>query len=300
MSIPPQPFKIAHISDLHLTRYDNDQRSEPTIFGQLTGMNKRFRALVQSRPLQSADMILVSGDITDRGHIEAWNFFWTVLKKSSLIERTWVVPGNHDVCCLSVRMPGKQKAYAAQDLKKAAKGLSISSHHPKTLPWRCSPDPRVAIFGLNSNNLGNWNIVENAIGSIGYYQLSKLARLLRDSQEPVKIIVLHHSPNIPSSGVESRRKLKRTSPLARKGHQIPADQRQALRLLCIGTGVRLIVHGHLHRAEDRRLDGLRVVGVPSSTEPRKTSSKAGKCELATYTIRGPQNRVYLNWQYVKL
>ena len=49
----------------------------------------------------------------------------------------------------------------------------------------------------------------------------------------------------------------------------------ALRLLCLVAGVRLIVHGHLHRHEDRRVNALRIVGAPASTEPR--ASAGGRC-----------------------
>lgn len=298
MSIVTSPFKIAHISDLHLTRGDTDQRSEPKLFGQLDGMNDRFRRLARSRPLQSADLVLVTGDVTDRGDLATWRFFWQVLDEAGLLTRTRVIPGNHDVCCLGVRMPGKRRGYAPEDLKKAMRGLRLAEHHPRNLPWVCRPDPRLAVFGLSSNNLGNWNAAENAMGAIGYFQLAKFARLARDSSEPVKIVALHHSPNIPAECVEVKRGLRRTTWLARQGHQIAAEQRQALRLLCISAGVRLVVHGHLHRAEDRRLDGLRVIGVPATTEPRRIAPHAGRCELATYTIRGPANRVYVNWKHV--
>jgi hypothetical protein len=120
-------------------------------------MNGRFRQLVQSRPLQSADLVLVTGDVTDRGDAEAWQVFWSALDGAGLKSRTWVVPGNHDVCCLGVRLPGDRVGYAQTDLEKARRGLGLAGHHPDTLPWVFSPDPRVAIFGLCSNNLGNWN-----------------------------------------------------------------------------------------------------------------------------------------------
>lgn len=291
-------FKIAHLSDLHLTARDRDERSEPKLFGRLSGMNERFDRVAASRPVQSADLVLVTGDVTDRGHINAWRRFWGALDKAKAAAKTWVVPGNHDLCCLGLRMPGSRSGYARADLERAARGLRLAGHHPDSIPWVARPDPRVSIFGVNSNNLGNWNAAENAVGKIGYHQLSRLARLLRDDDAPVKILALHHSPNIPGAETEKKRRLKETGWLSREGYQIDADQRKALRLLCTCGGARLMVHGHLHRREDREVDGVRIVGAPPSTEPLASGPHAGACEIATYSIRGPKNLVHVNWRHV--
>ena len=105
-----KPFRIVHLSDLHLTRTDGARRSEPNLFKALKGMNSAFRKIVISKPIQKADIILVTGDVTDRGNIESWAVFWDGIHSAGLIDRTYVIPGNHDVCCLGIRPPGKRKA----------------------------------------------------------------------------------------------------------------------------------------------------------------------------------------------
>ena len=202
-------FRIVHLSDLHLTKRDGASRSEPKLFNKLKGMNTAFRKIVVSKPIQKADLILVTGDVTDRGDIESWNVFWGTINDAGLKDRTHVIPGNHDVCCLGARLPGKRKAYKDADLQKAVNGLRMGGK-PTKFPWVIYPDPRVVIFGLNSNNLGNLNAVTNAMEELDYYQLSSLASKLHVYRDvPVKIVALHHSPNIPGAETARKRGQKR-------------------------------------------------------------------------------------------
>ena len=289
------PFRIAHLSDLHLTASDDAMRSEPKLFGKLIGMNRAFRKLAASDELQKADLVIVTGDVTDRGELDAWKFFWEALEEAKLLEKTWVIPGNHDVCCLGIRMPDRRNA--DRDIQKLVRGLALKKGHPTRFPWAHSPDGRVAVFALNSNNLGNVSGMTNAVGWLGHWQLARLARMLARFQEiPVKIIALHHSPNIPGDDVAVERGLMPMGPLATRGHQIDRGQRAALRLVGIAQHVRLIVHGHLHRREDRRVDGIRIIGVPASTEPLRTGARsAAFCRFALYTIGGSVPRVHVRW-----
>lgn len=284
-------FKIVHLSDLHLTRTDGVSRSEPNLFNKLKGMNAAFRKIVVSKPIQKADLILVTGDVTDRGDIESWKVFRDAIDSAELKDRTHVIPGNHDVCCLGARLPGKRKAYKDADLQKAIKGLRMGGK-PTKFPWRINPDPRVVIFGLNSNNLGNLNATTNAMGELDYYQLSNLASKLHVYRDvPVKIVALHHSPNIPGAETARKRGQKPYSKLERLGHQIPEGQRQALQLLCIAHRVRLIIHGHLHLAEDRRLGGVRIIGSPATTQPTTIRKRNNDYQFCMYSVLGEGGRI---------
>jgi len=280
-----EPFRIVHLSDLHLTSSDDAFRSEMKLFGRLNGMNAAFRRIVHAPLIQEADLILFTGDITDRGEIEAWKVFWSAVKDAGLSDRSLVIPGNHDVCCLGVRAPWDQGAQA--DWAKAVAGLRLCGQ-PTKLPWVRTPDPRVAVFGLSSNNLGNLTALSNAMGHVGYFQLQSLAEKLHVHRDvPVKIVVLHHSPNIPEESTAVKREQRPFSPLQRQAHQIPQDQRRALRLLCITHRVRLILHGHLHMAEDRRVGGIRIVGSCATTEPNKD----GQYQFYRFDVLGNGNRV---------
>lgn len=280
-----KPFRIAHLSDLHLTKRDTDARSEPKIFSPLKGMNDAFRQIVKAPALQNCDWVLVTGDVTDRGDIEAWAMFWEVMREAGLDKRAYVIPGNHDVCCLGARWPRAKKGYAKKDLERAAKGLRMG-HQKFTFPWDVSPDPRVVVFGVNSNNLGNLSVIDNALGQVSYFQLVSLAsKLHKHRHVPVKIVALHHSPNIPGKGQDLIDKVEA------KSSEMQKDDRRALRLICLAQRVRLIVHGHTHKQRDRRVTGgVRIVGTNATTEP---ISKKGpkRYQFYTYTVLGDGGRV---------
>ena len=66
------PFRIVHLSDLHLTINEGDCRSETNLFAPLRGMNKAFRRLLRTRHVQDSDLVLLTGDVTDRGDPDTW------------------------------------------------------------------------------------------------------------------------------------------------------------------------------------------------------------------------------------
>ncbi|MCH8999307.1 MAG: metallophosphoesterase [Proteobacteria bacterium] len=76
-------FRIAHLSDLHLTAKDNGRRSEPKLPHQrLKGMNEAFTAVLRSQKIQTAGAIIVTGDITDKGDRPTWKRFGQLLKEA--------------------------------------------------------------------------------------------------------------------------------------------------------------------------------------------------------------------------
>ncbi|MEW6368336.1 MAG: metallophosphoesterase [Acidobacteriota bacterium] len=276
-------FRIAHLSDLHLTPRDDDPRSEPRLFGKLKGMNAAFRRLARAQEVQSADALLITGDVTDRGDLATWRHFWETLDKALLRERTIVIPGNHDVCCLGLRPPAPSRMQSSW--QRMERGLRLANQ-PTRFPWAATlGGGRAVMFALDSCNAGNTSFLTNAIGAIGHFQLEAFARLLRKHRDtPIKIVALHHSPNIPSAETERKRGMNPMSRFERLTLQVPEADRRALRMLCIAGGVRLVVHGHLHRAEDRRVSGVRIVGSPASTEP----GEDGRLRYLCYELRADQ------------
>ena len=276
-----------------MTASDDVARSEPKVFGRLRGMNAAFRKIVRSEPIQKANLILVTGDVTDRGDKKAWQVFWNAIRAVKLATKTLVIPGNHDMCCLGMRLPALSRTgYHKADLQKAITGLQIG-HQPIKFPWVRVPDPRVAIFGLNSNNMGNFSAIDNAVGKIGHYQLVSFANKLHKHRNvPVKIVILHHSPNIPLPETMKKKYGRDPHMLNRLFLFIPQDQRRTLRLLCLSHRIRLIAHGHVHLDEDRRVNGIRIIGAPSTTEPAKIHGKKAGYQFYRYIIKGKKPKLY--------
>lgn len=285
-----KPFHVVHLSDLHLTAKDESKRTELGVFKPLRGMNNAFRRICFSPDVQTADHIVITGDVTDRGDIEAWRRFWQICHDAKLTGKVTIIPGNHDVCCLAARLPGKRALYRRADIEKAIAGMALGGQCPH-FPSVVQPDSRLVIFGMNSNNLGNLNVSTNAMGELGYFQLMGLASKMHLYRHvPIKIVALHHSPNIPSPETARRRNQRPLSALERLGHQIPRDQRRALMLLCVAHRIRLVIHGHLHLAEERRVGGIRIIGAPASTEPISMGPTDVFYHFYGYSIHGQEQR----------
>ena len=292
----PKPFVIVQLTDLHLTRTDDGRRSEPRLFGALRGMNDAFRKVIRCRDVQQSNLVLVTGDVTDRGDLDTWRLFWKEIRDAGLSRRILVLPGNHDVCCLGARLP--REGLADADLEKAVAGLRMG-RQPTKSPWTYRPDPRVVIFGLNSSNLGNLTAVTNAMGHIGYFQLKALAgKMYQYRNVPVKIVALHHSPNIPEAKTARARAQRAVRRLERITHEVPREQRRGLLLLCVAHRVRLVLHGHLHVQEDRKITGVRIVGAPATTEA--VSNSGNEFPIYRYTVQGEGGRVRTEYRTVRV
>ncbi|MBI5091105.1 MAG: metallophosphoesterase [Candidatus Hydrogenedentes bacterium] len=251
-------------------------------------MNRYFRQIVSSRTVQEADAVIVTGDVTDRGKPEAWEVFWDAIDLAGLRSRVIVAPGNHDACCLGLRRRSAKNREL--DMARMAKGLRMGGQ-PTRFPSMHRIHDDTVVFVLNSNNLGNTSSATNAVGVIAHFDLVRFAGLLYQFRDvPVKIVALHHSPNIPESQTALKRGNKPMSSVSRLAHQIPESERRALRLLCLSHRVRLVLHGHLHLEECRQVNGITIVGAPASTQP--LDKEGGQvCRFWQYQIGGVSRRV---------
>ena len=291
---------IAHLSDLHLTASDDLSRSHPRILGTIKGMNEAFRKIVGSDAIREADLIIITGDITDRGDMESWKLFWQIIKDAGLSDRVLVVPGNHDVCCFGARKSFRKKTHRKTDLEKALSGLKIGNHEAK-FPWARVFDKRVVVFGLNSNNLGNFTVFSNSMGRIGHDQLLSFAERLYEYRDiPVKLVVLHHCPNITKKTIFREQTRKLVGRLARVWLHIPKSQRRTLQLLCLSHGVKVIAHGHSHKAQAHIVNGVCIVGAPPTTEPISAINGKNVYQFYTYTICDRNSLVDTNLRTIQV
>lgn len=314
-----RPYNIIHLSDLHLTPGVKVGRTEVSLPKKsLHGMNSTFRAILQSEEVQSSDAVLVTGDVTDVGDRASWRVFQKAVQKFIPDHHTLVVAGNHDVC----QMEGGFKfrdifdsltnAKQRFNLGRLADNLELINQ-PTEYPWSMVLDDehrRVMVIALDSNHSGHFSLADNAVGRIGHAQLDELETILKKCSDPektasfipVRIVAIHHSPNIPHyNNLVKRGILPRQSGAQKlisksKGlfvrwtHQIPAEERRRLRDLCARYHVRLIAHGHMHEAMDRRANGVRIIGAPASTQPLRGAGKK-KVQFYKYSIRGDGGRL---------
>jgi len=247
-------------------------------------MNANLFRLLRHSAIQDAHLVLITGDVSDRGELAAWNVLWSAAKGAGLdLRKILVVPGNHDAACLGLRRTRPK----VEDLAIVRAGLE-KGRQRRRLPYlRLFAGGTVGVYAVDSVNAGNFNLIDNAVGRIGFNQLSKLGGLLRENSEiPCKLIALHHSPNIPHTATSKRRGEKATPFWQRAALQLDPVDRVGLRLLARTFEVKAILHGHTHDNLDRRVGGVRIIGTRDSTVPQKSGLLSYK--LYTYY---PESRI---------
>jgi 3',5'-cyclic AMP phosphodiesterase CpdA len=261
MTRTSSPLTIAHLSDLHLTATDDGRRKQDGA----RHMNQNLHRVLRHGPIREADLVLITGDISDRGELAAWNYLWSSIRAAQIdLRKTLVIPGNHDAACLGLRRTRPQ----AEDLAIVRAGLD-KGRQRKRLPYlRTFAGGAIGVFAVDSVNAGNFNLIDNAVGRIGFDQLAALGGLLKSNPEiPCKLIALHHSPNIPHSATSKRRGEKATPFWQRAALQLDRVDRVGLRLLARTFEVKAVVHGHTHDNLERRVGGVRIIGTRESTVP---------------------------------
>jgi 3',5'-cyclic AMP phosphodiesterase CpdA len=92
---PPEGgLRLAHLSDLHITESDKVRMVERPIPG---GNRPLARLLLGAGELPESDLVIVTGDVTDRGTAAAWRRFLDLVSQAHLNDRVVLVPGNHDL-----------------------------------------------------------------------------------------------------------------------------------------------------------------------------------------------------------
>lgn len=258
---PPvrKALSIAHLSDLHLTATDGGRRKEDGA----RNMNANLTRILAHPAVHEVDLLLITGDVSDRGELAAWNVLWSSIRHAGLdLGKILVIHGNHDAACLGLR----RTRPTAEDLAIVRAGLEKGRQRTRLPYVRLFADGNIAVFAVDSVNAGNFNLIDNAVGRIGFDQLAGLGRLLDEhAGAPCKLIALHHSPNIPASATSKRRGEKATPFWQRAALQLDRVDRVSLRLLARVFAVKAILHGHTHDNLDRRVNNVRIIGTRDST-----------------------------------
>ena len=90
---PGRGLKLAHLTDLHVTegpRVRLIEKARP-------GGNEVLPSLFTRPELAESDLVLFTGDLTDRGTAGSWQCFTDTLIAHGLADKTILVPGNHDI-----------------------------------------------------------------------------------------------------------------------------------------------------------------------------------------------------------
>ncbi|MBT8048553.1 MAG: metallophosphoesterase [Xanthomonadales bacterium] len=275
-------MRLIHLTDPHLSSLDG--RSFWNVRGKrrsgyLSWHRKRrhvhrrevLERLTDSINAQKPDLILLTGDLVHIGldHEMAEAASW--LKQLGPPENVVFVPGNHD-------------NYARDSLE------AMYSHWNDYLPGTWQPDMNYTTGYPLVRELGNIKLagvnsscitpVFSARGELGTEQRQRLTRELepKTGENPFRCLLIHHPP---FPGMTRRRKALR-------------DDRELQELLT-KQPVELLLHGHVHRNREDRLNGVRSYCTASASSVRSASYRifdleqedpAWRCRMRLMSISG--------------
>lgn len=254
-------FRIAHLSDLHLTSLVDVRIGDLLSKRALGCLSWRLRrrhehvpeillALLHDLSGQALDHIVITGDLTQIGLPNEFRQARQWLETLGSPTDVTVVPGNHDAY---VHTPWEDTfahwaPYMASDpeLQTGEQPFLNNSFFPSVrvrghtvLIGVTSACPSAPFF---------------ATGSLGIAQMNRLGHILDLAcrQGLFRILLIHHPPVETTVGWRKR-----------------LTDRVALTTLLARHGVEMILHGHAHRASLEYLPwvqaGIPIIGVPSTS-----------------------------------
>jgi len=255
-----KPFVLAHLSDPHISNMKVIRIRDllnKRLYGYLRWKLHRgtehhgtvLSALMDDLRHHRPDHVAVTGDLT---HLSLPAEFQNVGKWLQSIgspHQVTVIPGNHDAYVHTewIQTHAHWTDYMLSDNAPAPSG---SSGVYRIFPsWRVRGP--VAIIGVCTAHPSAPYL---AVGSIGWYQLQKLEKIMDQAtrQKLFRVILIHHPP---AAGTVSWR--KRLTDAAK------------FRALLKQYGADLILHGHAHRTVRNHLPvpcgNVQVVGAPSAS-----------------------------------
>jgi len=271
---PGQGFRLAHISDPHLSTLDGvpwRQLLNKRLLGYLSWrFNRRHHhrpalldRLVEDLNGHHAHHLLISGDMTHLGtamecrQVENW------LSRLGSPGDISVIPGNHDSYIREEvsRTTGLWSAYMAGDTSEDKAGGAV------VFPSLRKRGP-LAIIGL-STALPTAPFF--ATGKLGENQLQKLSDTLEQTGKEglFRVVALHHGP-LPDSNRYRKRLV----------------DAEAFRAVIRSAGAELIVHGHGHYPDcgSIKSPGLQVPVIGAASASLLSASTVKRAGYNIYQV----------------
>jgi len=262
---------IAHISDLHLNTFYNDENY------------LKVKSLIKHLSEQKIDHLVITGDLTDNASGKDLVLIRRLLKKYGFLkgERLSIVIGNHDI------FGGVQKAEdiflfpgKCKTINYDAKVWEFTSCFPEAFEncYYISPNNYypyakavndTLVIGLNS--VAKYSKLNNPLGSngdINVTQFNEVFDLLTSNADKFKhrLILVHHHFN--------KMKIKSKSSLGSLWQNI---EKQTMKLrnkrrlfnLFKEFKVDMILHGHLHAMKEYYRKGIRFANAGAAIKNDK-------------------------------
>ena len=176
-----RPLKLVHTSDVHL-----DSRFTSGTAGEFrNGAERAFAAVIQVALAESADLLLIVGDLFDNNRVPDDDFEFVCNQLQRLACATVLLPGNHDVhddysvwYRIELASAGNH-VHAVLDhrgdilefpeLGTRVWGKAMAEHAPENIPLAGTPEPTTQRWNVG---LAHGQVVEKRAG-IGSSQITK-------------------------------------------------------------------------------------------------------------------------------
>lgn len=273
-------FQLAHFSDPHLgplpkpslwqllskrlTGYVNWKRNRAKTFSDLY-----LNALVADLAEQQIDHIALTGDLVNIALPEETRLAGIWLQRLGTPDHVSLVPGNHD-------------AYTAGGLRNALQQwspymLGDQSSDTPTFPYLRRRGP-IAIISCSS---AITTLPFMATGSFSRVQEEATARLLQQTRDCFRVILIHHPP-FPGATPFHKRLIGA----------------QRFRDMISAHGADLVLHGHTHIHSHQQIAGpageVPVIGVPSASNGPGHKTPAGCYNI--FSVQGTNSDWQVSWQ----
>lgn len=272
-------YQLSHFSDPHLGPLPKPttlQLFSKRIFGYLNWTRNRARtfsdiylnALLADLATQSPDHIALTGDLVNIALPEEIKFAGVWLRGIAEPENLSVVPGNHDAY-----VPG-----ALSQAKAAWQPFMQGDHAsgPTQFPFVRKRGP-LALICCSSSNA---TLPFMATGTFSESQMRETTRLLQETQDYCRVVLIHHPP-FPGATPYYKRLIGA----------------QRFRQMIAQNGADLVLHGHTHVHSEAYIDGpdgpVPVIGVPSASNGPGHKKPAGSYNMFSIDKDGKQWSI--NW-----
>ena len=292
---PARPFRIAHISDLHIldlegTRWHQFLNKRMTGAMNLAGMRRNAHPValceLLARRLHCPDIdhVIITGDITNLALDSEFKRAREIVEMIGPPSFVTLIPGNHDMYTQGAlrhhRFERWFSPYLVDDADDHHSALTNGRLH---YPFVRAPAPHVRIYGMSSAVPTPPFL---AFGHVGKGQLDRLRKLV--AAEPpevcIRIALVHHNLHHRLGAAEYMASLVDRKAFSNAMHEI---------------GATAVLHGHTHNPHQGHLPGRLAARAQKRAEAAVAAAIGPDipvigCGSSTWAKRGEKDRARFN------
>lgn len=289
-----RPFRIAHISDLHVldlvgTKWHRFLNKRATGAVNLAGMRRNAHPthvaelLAERLREDDIDHVIITGDLTNLALESEFARVRLIVERIGPPQYVTLIPGNHDMYTRgSLRHHRFEHAFSDYLVDEGDDKRSALTRGRLHYPFVRKPAPYLRLYGLSSA-IPTPPLL--AFGHVGKAQLERLQALVR--QEPpevrVRIMLVHHNLH-HRVGIAD--------------HVASLFDRKAFSAVMHEVKATAVLHGHTHQPHQghlpARLDGSVAIAVTADAATLPHDIPVLGCGSSTWSSRGSVERARFN------